>query len=96
MKKCDIIIPIYNAYECVEKCLESIIKNTDMKNYQIICIDDKSTDERILPLLRKYEKKYEDGTVVERVAYEVSISSLEVIDEKDGEGTQPEETAEAV
>ncbi len=58
MKKCDIIIPIYNAYECVEKCLESIIKNTDMKNYQIICIDDKSTDKKILPLLKKYEKKY--------------------------------------
>ena len=27
---------------------------------------------------RKYEKKYEDGTVEEKVAYEVSISSLEV------------------
>ena len=47
---------------------------------------------------RKYEKKYEDGTVVERVAYEVSISSLEVINEEDGENaeTEAEETAEAV
>lgn len=48
---------------------------------------------------RKYEKKYEDGTVIEKVAYEVSISSLEVIEEKDGEGTaveETEETAEAV
>ena len=46
---------------------------------------------------RKYEKKYEDGTVIERVAYEVSISSLEVIDESEGEGTVEErETAEAV
>ena len=45
---------------------------------------------------RQYEKKYEDGTVVERVAYEVSISSLEVIDEKDGEGTEEAETAQAV
>ncbi len=49
---------------------------------------------------RKYEKKYEDGTVEEKVAYEVSISSLEVINEKDGEETSEsenaEETAEAV
>ncbi len=47
---------------------------------------------------RKYEKKFEDGTTVERVAYEVSISSLEVIEENDGEGTTggEAETAEAV
>ena len=37
---------------------------------------------------RKYEKKYEDGTVEEKVAYEVSISSLEVLNEED----KPEET----
>lgn len=45
---------------------------------------------------RKYEKKFEDGTVEEKVAYEVSISSLEVINENDGEGNETEETAEAV
>ena len=32
---------------------------------------------------RTYEKKFEDGTVEQRVAYEVSVGSLEVIDEKD-------------
>ena len=46
---------------------------------------------------RKYEKKFEDGTIIERVAYEVSISSLEVIEENDGEGSaEAEVTAEAV
>lgn len=48
---------------------------------------------------RKYEKKFEDGTVIERIAYEVSISSLEVIDENDGESENIDEseiTAEAV
>ena len=30
-----------------------------------------------------YEKKYEDGTVQNRVAYEVSVGSLEVIKEKE-------------
>ena len=32
---------------------------------------------------RTYEKKHEDGTVETRVAYEVSVGSLEVIEEKD-------------
>jgi len=36
---------------------------------------------------RTYEKKFEDGTVETRVAYEVSVASLEVINEE-----QPEET----
>lgn len=34
---------------------------------------------------RTYEKKYEDGTVQTRVAYEVSVGSLEVIEEKTAE-----------
>lgn len=32
---------------------------------------------------RKYEKKYEDGRVENHVAYEISISSLEVVNEND-------------
>lgn len=32
---------------------------------------------------RMYEKKHEDGTVENRVAYEVSIGSLEIVDEDD-------------
>lgn len=34
---------------------------------------------------RMYEKKYEDGTVQNRIAYEVSVGSLEVIKEKENE-----------
>lgn len=40
---------------------------------------------------RTYEKKFEDGTVQTRVAYEVSIGSLEVIEEK---GNEKEEEIE--
>lgn len=32
---------------------------------------------------RKYEKKFEDGTSEVRVAYEVSISSMEIIDKNE-------------
>ena len=43
---------------------------------------------------RMYEKKFEDGTVQQRVAYEVSIGSLEVIDKKENEEENRE--AEAI
>ena len=43
---------------------------------------------------RMYEKKHEDGTVENRVAYEVSIGSLEVIEEKHDENE--DENKEAV
>ena len=45
---------------------------------------------------RGYEKKHEDGTVENRVAYEVSIGSLEVIEEKDNEAEVENENQEAV
>ena len=48
---------------------------------------------------RGYEKKYEDGTIEKRVAYEVSVASLEIIDQKpeDGEEVAPvEENKEAI
>ena len=42
---------------------------------------------------RNYEKKLEDGTVLKKVAYEVSIGSLEVVKESEN---NTEETTEAV
>ena len=45
---------------------------------------------------RAYEKKHEDGTIENRVAYEVSVGSLEVIEEKDDGKTADSEKKEAV
>lgn len=45
---------------------------------------------------RTYEKKHEDGTVETRVAYEVSVGSLEVIEEKNDEKEANNEEQEAV
>jgi len=45
---------------------------------------------------RTYEKKHEDGTVENRIAYEVSIGSLEVIEEKQDENEVETENQEAV
>ena len=45
---------------------------------------------------RTYEKKHEDGSVETRVAYEVSIGSLEVVEEKENENEIEAENQEAV
>ena len=39
---------------------------------------------------RTYEKKYEDGTTETRVAYEVSIASMEIVNEEDAESKEEE------
>ena len=44
---------------------------------------------------RNYEKKYEDGTIENRVAYEVSIASLQVINDKN-DFIKEDEVEEAV
>ncbi len=47
---------------------------------------------------RMYEKKYEDGTVEQRVAYEVSVGSLELVnkEDKENEEVNQEENQEAM
>lgn len=56
-KMIDIIIPIYNAYDDLKICLESIYKNTDLENNRLILINDNSPDVRIKQLLDEQCKK---------------------------------------
>ena len=45
---------------------------------------------------RNYEKKYGDGTVVTKTAYEISIGSLEVINQEDEEEKEENKNEEAM
>ena len=46
---------------------------------------------------REYEKKHEDGTIEKRIAYEVSVSSLEIIDKNTDENEEAvQENQEAI
>ena len=45
---------------------------------------------------RQYEKKYEDGTSEMKVAYEVSVASLEVVNENDNEEKVENQEQEAI
>lgn len=49
-----IVLAVYNVEPFLEECLESIKKQT-FENYEIICIDDGSTDDS-LSILKEYEK----------------------------------------
>ncbi|MEE3418733.1 MAG: glycosyltransferase [Methanosphaera sp.] len=52
--KISIIIPIYNAYEETRDCIISVLRNTHI-NYELILINDCSTDKRIDELLTSLE-----------------------------------------
>ena len=64
MKNIDIIVPIYNAYEFTEECIKSVIKNTDLNKHTLVLINDKSPDEKILPMLQKYREQNQDKKIV--------------------------------
>lgn len=51
-----IVIPVWNNKEWLEQCFESILNQT-CKNYEVIIVDDLSTDNGI-EIVKKYEKKF--------------------------------------
>ncbi len=55
MPEVSIIIPVYNAAKTLEQCLQSIFKQT-FKNYEIIAVNDGSTDSSF-KILQKYQTK---------------------------------------
>lgn len=51
-----IIVPVYNVENYIEKCLESLVIQK-IENFEIICIDDGSTDNS-LHILNEFKQKY--------------------------------------
>ena len=60
-----VIIPIYNNYEYLNECINSVINQT-IKDIEIICINDGSTDERVEKLLNSFYEKDNRITVVHK------------------------------
>ena len=55
MIKISIIVPVYNVESYLKTCLNSLV-NQSLKDIEIICIDDKSTDNS-LNILKEYAAK---------------------------------------
>lgn len=55
MPKVSVIIPVYNVEEYLPECLDSVVNQT-LKDIEIICVDDGSTDNS-LEILKEYAKK---------------------------------------
>ena len=53
--KVSVVMPIFNAYKYIRPALESIMEQT-LREIEIICVDDGSTD-RTLDILKEYQSK---------------------------------------
>lgn len=61
-KRFSIIIPAYNVQEYVNKAIDSVLEQ-NFKNYEMIIIDDASTD-KTEEIVRQYEKKYNNVKLI--------------------------------
>jgi GT2 family glycosyltransferase len=52
--KLSIIIPTYNAHEWIEQCLESIRLHRPSCDYEVIAVDDRSTDDTVAIVRDKF------------------------------------------
>ena len=58
MLKFSIIIPVYNSEKYLEQCVNSILKQ-DYTNFEIILIDDESTDSSAKYVMSSHQKMQE-------------------------------------
>ena len=51
-----VIIPVYNAEKTIRRCLDSLLES-DFNDFEIVCINDGSTD-NTAEILAEYSEKY--------------------------------------
>lgn len=59
-----VLVPVYNVEKTLERCLESILKQT-FKDYEVIMVDDGSTDNGGA-ICDRYAEKYENFRVIHK------------------------------
>ncbi len=81
--KVSVIVPVYNVEEYLEKCLDSITSQS-LKDIEIICVNDGSTD-RSGEILQKYAKKDNRIRVINQENQGVSVARNNAMKEAGGE-----------
>lgn len=61
----DIIIPVYNAEQFLDRCLSSIVNCDEFQTYRVVIIDDGSTDSS-LDIINEYAKRHSNFFVSSR------------------------------
>lgn len=82
--KISIIVPVYNAAEYINKCLDSLIGQT-YTNIEIICVNDESKDNS-LEILESYAKKDSRVRVISLKNNGVSNARNEALEVAAGDG----------
>ena len=59
-----IIVPVYNTEKYIECCLDSIMKQ-DYPNFEVILVNDGSTDESGI-IIQKYKEKYKNISYIKQ------------------------------
>jgi glycosyltransferase involved in cell wall biosynthesis len=78
-----VIIPIYNAYPFLRKCLDSIYNQT-LTNFEIIAVNDGSTDKSI-EILKEYQTEKKNFILIEKENEGASVARNEGIEKACGE-----------
>lgn len=68
-----IIIPVYNAMDYLEECLDSVLKQKNYSCYEVIAINDGSTD-KSLDILKQYQQRYKQLVVVDQPNHGISAT----------------------
>jgi len=73
----DIIIPVYNGFEYLERLFDTLKANTT-PHYRLIVVNDASPDERVLPYLKERLSEFDDAMLIENqsnLGFVLSVSS---------------------
>lgn len=83
--KLSIIIPVYNAEKYLKKCLESVFQqNLKPEDFEVICINDGSTD-KTQQILEEFQKKYTNIILVNQENSGEAISRNKALSLSNGE-----------
>ena len=80
-----ILVPVRDHAEVTEKCLKSIYEKTTYRNYEVILIDNGSTEDGMRELIGRYEKQHKNFRVLTE-DIEFNYAKLNNLAEKEAKG----------